>query len=183
MRYNIEDYLKERILVLDGAMGTCIQGYNLNEQEFTGSCNCGIPDLVKQEIAKIKPGKVYIIGLQGVLSSVVDEQVVQVAAIDKANIVRIGGIDRFATSLEVAKYFNLSGTIACVATGNNFPDALAGSIYAAENKAPILLVDKTLSNDEMTYLESKKISGITIFGGEAVVNKDIQQELSQLIGQ
>ncbi|KJS48616.1 MAG: B12-dependent methionine synthase [Peptococcaceae bacterium BRH_c23] len=40
MRYNIEDYLKERILVLDGAMGTCIQGYNLNEQEFTGSCNC-----------------------------------------------------------------------------------------------------------------------------------------------
>ena len=40
MRYNIEDYLKERILVLDGAMGTCIQGYNLNEQEFTGNCNC-----------------------------------------------------------------------------------------------------------------------------------------------
>ncbi|MDJ0306664.1 methionine synthase [Dehalobacter sp.] len=40
MRYNIEDYLKESILVLDGAMGTCIQGYNLNEQEYAGSCNC-----------------------------------------------------------------------------------------------------------------------------------------------
>lgn len=40
MRYNIEDHLKERILVLDGAMGTCIQEYNLNEQEFTGSCHC-----------------------------------------------------------------------------------------------------------------------------------------------
>ncbi|OLN33121.1 methionine synthase [Desulfosporosinus metallidurans] len=40
MRYNIEEYLKERILVLDGAMGTCIQGYNLNEQEFAGRCNC-----------------------------------------------------------------------------------------------------------------------------------------------
>lgn len=40
MGYQIEDYLKERILVLDGAMGTCIQGYNLNEQEFAGSCTC-----------------------------------------------------------------------------------------------------------------------------------------------
>ncbi|MHB8126519.1 MAG: methionine synthase [Desulfitobacteriaceae bacterium] len=40
MRNNIENYLKERILVLDGAMGTSIQGYNLNEQEFLGSCNC-----------------------------------------------------------------------------------------------------------------------------------------------
>ncbi|ODA42115.1 methionine synthase [Desulfosporosinus sp. BG] len=40
MRYNIENYLKEGILVLDGAMGTCIQGHNLNEQEFRGSCLC-----------------------------------------------------------------------------------------------------------------------------------------------
>jgi len=52
MRDNIEDYLKERILVLDGAMGTYIQGYNLNEQEFAGNCHChkgqkGNNDLLK----------------------------------------------------------------------------------------------------------------------------------------
>jgi 5-methyltetrahydrofolate--homocysteine methyltransferase len=40
MRYNIDDCLKERILVLDGAMGTCIQGYNLKEQEFAESYTC-----------------------------------------------------------------------------------------------------------------------------------------------
>ncbi|EGW37981.1 methionine synthase [Desulfosporosinus sp. OT] len=40
MKYTIENCLKERILVLDGAMGTCIQGYNLSEQEFIGSCSC-----------------------------------------------------------------------------------------------------------------------------------------------
>ena len=40
MKYKIEKYLKERILVLDGAMGTCIQGHNLSEQEFIGSCPC-----------------------------------------------------------------------------------------------------------------------------------------------
>ena len=39
----IDDLLKEKILVLDGAMGTCIQNYNLEEKDFRGnlklSCN------------------------------------------------------------------------------------------------------------------------------------------------
>ena len=33
---DIQDLLKERILVLDGAMGTMIQKYNLSEQDFQG---------------------------------------------------------------------------------------------------------------------------------------------------
>jgi len=33
---NIEDLLKERILVLDGAMGTMIQRYSLTEEDFRG---------------------------------------------------------------------------------------------------------------------------------------------------
>ena len=33
---NIRDHLKNRILVLDGAMGTMVQGYNLSEQDFRG---------------------------------------------------------------------------------------------------------------------------------------------------
>ena len=35
--YQIEKILKERILVLDGAMGTMIQRYKLNEDDFRGS--------------------------------------------------------------------------------------------------------------------------------------------------
>ena len=33
----LEDLLKERILVLDGAMGTMIQAYNFKEDDFRGS--------------------------------------------------------------------------------------------------------------------------------------------------
>ncbi len=39
MDYKIEKYLNERILVLDGAMGTCIQGFNLSEEDFLGEFN------------------------------------------------------------------------------------------------------------------------------------------------
>ncbi|MCM8709545.1 methionine synthase [Clostridium sp. SYSU_GA19001] len=42
MRYNIEELLKEKILVLDGAMGTAIQKFNLKETDYRGqySCHC-----------------------------------------------------------------------------------------------------------------------------------------------
>lgn len=96
-----------------------------------------LSEAAKKTIAEIKPSKVYIIGLQGVISTEVESQVAQITSLDKGNIVRIGGVDRFETSLEVAKYFNLSGQNVCVATGNNFPDALTGSVYAANSNAPI----------------------------------------------
>jgi 5-methyltetrahydrofolate--homocysteine methyltransferase len=33
---NIREVLKERILILDGAMGTMLQGYKLTEDDFRG---------------------------------------------------------------------------------------------------------------------------------------------------
>lgn len=40
MKHNIRDYLKDSILVLDGAMGTSIQGYKLGEEDFNGNFSC-----------------------------------------------------------------------------------------------------------------------------------------------
>ena len=142
----------------------------------------GISDIIKQEIAKIKPAKIYIIGGEGVIGATVENQVAQITSLDKTNIVRIAGVDRYETSLAVAQYFNLTGNV-CIATGNNFPDALAGSVYAANHNAPIILADGNLSDQVMNYLKSKKLTGATIFGGEAVISKDIKQQLGQLIGQ
>lgn len=39
MKLQIKDLLEERILVLDGAMGTCIQNYKLEEKDFRGNLN------------------------------------------------------------------------------------------------------------------------------------------------
>ena len=142
----------------------------------------GFSGTVRQEIAAIKPAKVYIIGGQGVISPAVADQVAQLTGLAQANIVRIGGADRYETSLAVAQYFNFAGQNVCVATGNNFPDALAGSAYAANFNAPIILADGSLTDKAMNYLKTRKLTGATIFGGEAVVSKDIEQQLLQLIG-
>ncbi|AET70824.1 cell wall-binding protein [Desulfosporosinus orientis DSM 765] len=140
-----------------------------------------LSDAVKNEITIIKPTKVYIIGGEGVISTTVESQVAQITSLDKTNIVRIAGADRYETSLAVAKYFDLSGQSVCIATGNNFPDALTGSVYAANYNASIILADGGLSDQIMNYLKEKKITGATLFGGEEVVSKVIEQQLGQLI--
>lgn len=140
-----------------------------------------IPDTIKSEISKINPTKVFIIGLQGAVSSSVETNISQITPVEKSNVSRIGGTDRYETSIEVSKYFNLTGSQLCLSTGNDFPDSLAGSIFAAKNNAPIILVNKNLTDNEISFLKDRKLSGINIFGGESVVNKDIQQQLSQII--
>lgn len=71
----------------------------------------------------------------------------------------------------------------CIATGNNFPDALAGSVYAAQHQAPIILVNANLPEQVIYYLETGGLSKAAIFGGEYVVGKGIEDQLRKLVGQ
>jgi len=141
----------------------------------------GISDPVKKKIAEINPSRVYVIGLQAVISTAVEDQVSELTTLGKGSIVRIGGVDRFETSLAVAKYFNLSGQNVSVATGILFPDALTGSVYAANTNAPIILADVNFTDNIMDYLKTRNSTGVTIFGGEFVINKGIEQELLQML--
>lgn len=151
----------------------------------------GIPAVVKQKIAAIKPAKVYIIGLQGAVSENVEKEAGLLSGLAAEDLIRIGWEDRYDTSLTVAQYFfpSLSGSGApskvrtvCIATGNNFPDALAGSVYAAQHQAPIILVDANLPEQVIHYLEVGELSKAAIFGGEYVVGKGIEDQLRKLAG-
>ena len=63
----------------------------------------------------------------------------------------------------------------------DFPDALAGGVFAALNRAPLFLINgkvktPSLNNRQKAYLEEKAPNKITIFGGEGVVpDKHIEE--------
>ncbi|MGE4273710.1 MAG: cell wall-binding repeat-containing protein [Desulfitobacterium sp.] len=140
-----------------------------------------ISDAVRQKIAEINPIKVYIVGGEGVLSSQISAQVASITGLSPNKIIRLGGADRYATSLAVAQYFNLPGQSISFATGKNFPDALAGGVFSANYNAPIVLVDEALSTDTLSYLKTRIMVGGALLGGEGVLSKKIEQELSPLI--
>ena len=89
---------------------------------------------------------------------------------------RIGGEDRYDTSMKIAvKYVDLfDGKAASLATGKNFPDALAGSVLAAKIKMPVLLTDNTKINDSTKYFVSDLApEKLYVFGGATVISDSI----------
>ncbi|NMA69713.1 MAG: hypothetical protein GX958_09870, partial [Desulfitobacterium sp.] len=144
--------------------------------------NSGIDLEVNKKIAEIEPGKVFIIGQENAVSKKSESQLKEITPIEEYNVERIGGAGRYETSVEVAKYFDLDGNVISFATGNNFPDALAGSMFAAKNNGSIILVNKTLSQDAAAFITQKGFTGAAIFGGENAVSKEIAERITQIIG-
>lgn len=97
---------------------------------------------------------------------------------------RLGGANRYATAVAVSSRTwddgAAEGKEVLVASGEDFPDALAGGPAAASIGVPLLLVPRTgalpaVVADELTRL---KPASITIVGGAGVVAPDMADTLA-----
>ncbi len=95
---------------------------------------------------------------------------------------RISGKDRYKTSVAInEKYASLfTGKEVAIATGTNFPDALAGSALCAKLKMPVVLASEKSYKDAYDYLRSDKFDQCTlalIFGGTGAVSHKLAVNL------
>ena len=75
-----------------------------------------------------------------------------------------------------------SGTIV-LASGANYPDALAASAFAGGLNAPIMLTDPNgLSSETERRIQSLKPTHVYIIGGNAAVSADVEHRVTQLVG-
>ncbi|PIZ56673.1 hypothetical protein COY23_02750 [bacterium (Candidatus Torokbacteria) CG_4_10_14_0_2_um_filter_35_8] len=94
------------------------------------------------------------------------------------NIVRIFGEDRYETAKEISKSMYGSATSAVVATGENYPDALAGIALADYLSAPLLLTPTNSLSPQVTEeLTRLSVSDVYILGGEGAISKNIENAL------
>jgi putative cell wall-binding protein len=67
----------------------------------------------------------------------------------------------------------------CAATGTDFPDALAGGVFAALYKAPLFLASGSLSQSQKDYLKAKNAGSITVFGGTGAVSDEAAKQIAE----
>ncbi|MDE0582743.1 S8 family serine peptidase [Planococcus sp. A6] len=122
------------------------------------------------EIRRLKPGKAILLGSNGALSATVEQQVGQlVNSVD-----RIGGKTRYETAALIAK--KITSDRAVVSNGQNFPDVLSVSPYAAKNGIPILLTRTgTLPAETKAALAGKGSTIVT--GGTSAVSNAVMAQL------
>lgn len=124
----------------------------------------------------------YVIGGKGVISDDMMKKTAKTLGltVDKT-LIRVAGNNRFDTCVEVNKKFAsvLTGKAVCVATGTNYPDALAGGVYAALNKAPMLLATGSLDKSQTDYLKNKNAQQIVVFGGKGAVPDELVDKIAK----
>ena len=142
--------------------------------------------VTKKYLTSIKSSvkKVYIAGGVNAVSKNVEKEVL--SALGKKSATRFAGGNRYETCVKINKTFakTLTGKSLCIAKGYNFPDALAGGVFAAKIKAPLFLADKldakaTISKTQSSYLKSKNPSKLYIFGGETAVPTQLVKTIAK----
>ncbi|NYE03611.1 2',3'-cyclic-nucleotide 2'-phosphodiesterase/3'-nucleotidase/5'-nucleotidase [Bacillus niacini] len=104
-----------------------------------------------------------LVGGTGVISEKVESAV--------NNPQRVGGKDRFETSLKLATELGSVKEKVFLSTGWGFADALTGSVLAAKEGAPVILVNKDKLPTAVEELVDSKY--VTILGGENVVAESV----------
>ena len=140
----------------------------------------GIPQPTRDELARLSPGTIYVIGGPGAISDAVLQDLQNYTS---RPVVRIAGADRYETATRVsAAFFNQPPSVH-LATGTNFPDALAAVSPAGRSGSPLLLVaGSTVPNvvtNELLRLEPPRC---LINGGSGVIGDSVAGYLVSLLG-
>ena len=96
---------------------------------------------------------------------------------------RIAGDERYDTANKVARRVitELGGAYsgsAFVATGGNFPDALAAAPLAAANGWPLFLSNPTTGISSATHSAMAGVADVVIFGGTAAISDAVEANLN-----
>ena len=134
-----------------------------------------IPAAIADELARLEPGRIVILGGSGVVS---DATATRLSAF--APVSRIAGSDRYATSAAIsASTFAPGVPVVFIATGRNFPDALSAGPAASAAGGPILLVS-TNAIPAVTRAELGRLKPgrIVVLGGTSVVSAGVEASLA-----
>lgn len=119
-----------------------------------------------------KVNQAYIIGGSDMIGDGVVKQL--------PGIVRITG-DKYLRNLAITYYFadSINFSTVFVATGENFPDALSGSVVAARTSSPIIITGKTPNQDQRNYVSHQMplVKKIIVLGGKGAVPSYTVQNL------
>lgn len=137
-----------------------------------------IPDPVAAELSRLQPAKIVVLGGTDSISPAVQTLLARYSR----SVTRLGGTDRYAVSAAIsADTFPAGVSVAYVAAGATFPDALSGSAVAASNHGPVLLTERqALPDPVLTELKRLKPGWIIILGGTDSISTAVQAQLEAL---
>ncbi|WP_209121754.1 cell wall-binding repeat-containing protein [Alkalihalobacillus sp. BA299] len=91
---------------------------------------------------------------------------------------RIEGKNRYETNTMINRALERKSSEVIIASGENFPDALAVAPFASQNGIPIILVKQnSIPEDSLDYLNSISYTNAIVLGGELAISNNVLKQL------
>jgi putative cell wall-binding protein len=140
-----------------------------------------VPAETWEAIDALQPSTITILGGPGVVSDAVADDLSSAA-----EVVRIAGADRYETSADVAQDLGGGASVLFVATGVNFPDALAAAPYVGYYEGPTLLVPGSglLPDSTVDALASfTALDEVVAVGGTGALSDEVLEQIYEIVNQ
>ncbi|QKF07764.1 hypothetical protein HLV38_06325 [Berryella wangjianweii] len=141
----------------------------------------------KQQIERLSPKRVYIVGGEAAVSAAVEEALRPLAG--ERGVKRLAGPTAVGTALAIAEEVrgqttDTASDTCVIATVNGYYDALSVGPYAYAKKAPVYLAgpDGTLSGETLAAIRDAGYRRVVIAGGTAAVAAQVDVEVADALG-
>lgn len=135
-----------------------------------------LPESTTAELARLEPGRIEVLGGADAVPDAVAEALEELT---DGEVTRLAGPERFSTAAAISEavFEPVAGGTVFVATGSDFPDALAGGAAAAAADAPILLVGDDVPAATTRELRRLTPERIVVLGGTLAVPGEVESTL------
>ena len=116
--------------------------------------------------------QLYVIGGEGAVSAGMAEQVARYGPVE-----RIGGSNRFETSVLIAEKFFDAPEAAVLAYAWNYPDGLCGGPLAAVLDVPLILTMNGYGTAANAYTQQAGVTGGTVLGGVNLISDELARDI------
>ncbi|MBO3445216.1 cell wall-binding repeat-containing protein [Clostridium sp. CCUG 7971] len=145
-----------------------------------------LPNETKNELLRLKPSKVYIIGGENAIKDSVINEISNITKISKSNIVRVAGNNREDTSIQVARYMqNISdvNTLYLVNGYKGEADAMSILSKASKDRQPIIITNgNKLKDENLKWIKNIGTKNIYVIGGDLVMSPSFINNVGKVVG-
>lgn len=140
-----------------------------------------LPTPTRGALERLRPRTIVVVGGSAAVSTKVLDQLRPLAF--SGTVRRVAGTDRYSTAAALAGEYQAGVDRVYLASGEDFPDALAGATLAGSQRAPMLLTDgSSLETSTQAELKRLRPEEIVILGGPNGISEEVAGLASSAAG-
>ncbi|NLG23279.1 MAG: cell wall-binding repeat-containing protein [Actinomycetales bacterium] len=133
-----------------------------------------VPSATAQALTRLQPGRLVVVGGTTAVSTATENEL---RTFTTGGLQRVAGTNRYETAANLASYYASGQPRVYLASGEDFPDALAVAALAGKQHVPLLLTQgDRLTGSTRIQLDRLNPGEVVVLGGTSTISKAVAEQ-------